>query len=473
MKNNATFAYAIFLIIGDFLALVAAFTAAYILRVKVDPRPVIEQIPALEYLQAFLAVLPFWILVHAFIGLYNSTVYERRFTEIGRLFVGSFLGILVVIGYDFVASGDLFPARLVPVYGLFIGFGFLLLFRTIARIIRRVLYRFGFGVSNVVVVGDTLASQELAFSISDTRTSGYKVLAVVGPGTNRIKKYSTFADAVQHIKEPIHAIIQTELYTNPDRNNEILRYAHEQHASYRFVPGNSDLFVGNIDVELFAGLPVVAVHQTALIGWGRIAKRLFDLSVGCIVTVIALPVMLVISLLIAVFDSRGPILFKQTRLTRFNREFKVYKFRTMKQKYSGLAPEEAFRAMGKPGLSKKYRANGDYLPNDPRVSRIGRFLRRTSLDELPQLFNILKGDISLVGPRALIPQELSEYDKKHTILSVKSGLTGLAQVSGRRDISFEERRKLDMYYVQNWSFWLDISIMLKTLRTVISGDGAK
>lgn len=473
MKNNATFAYAIFLIIGDFLALVAAFTAAYILRVKVDPRPVIEQIPALEYLQAFLAVLPFWILVHAFIGLYNSTVYERRFTEIGRLFVGSFLGILVVIGYDFVASGNLFPARLVPVYGLFIGFGFLLLFRSIARIIRRLLYRFGFGVSNVVVVGDTLASQELAFSISDTKTSGYKVLAVVGPGTNRIKKYSTFADAVQHIKEPIHAIIQTELYTNPDRNNEILRYAHEQHASYRFVPGNSDLFVGNIDVELFAGLPVVAVHQTALIGWGRIAKRLFDLSVGCIVTVIALPAMLVISLLIAVFDSRGPILFKQTRLTRFNREFKVYKFRTMKQKYSGLTPEEAFKAMGKPELSKKYRANGDYLPNDPRVSRIGRFLRRTSLDELPQLFNILKGDISLVGPRALIPQELSEYDKKHTILSVKSGLTGLAQVSGRRDISFEERRKLDMYYVQNWSFWLDISIMLKTLRTVISGNGAK
>lgn len=473
MKNNATFAYAIFLIIGDFLALVAAFTAAYILRVKVDPRPVIEQIPALEYLQAFLAVLPFWILVHAFIGLYNSTVYERRFTEIGRLFVGSFLGILVVIGYDFVASGNLFPARLVPVYGLFIGFGFLLLFRSIARIIRRLLYRFGFGVSNVVVVGDTLASQELAFSISDTRTSGYKVLAVVGPGANRIKKYSTFADAVQHIKEPIHAIIQTELYTNPDRNNEILRYAHEQHASYRFVPGNSDLFVGNIDVELFAGLPVVAVHQTALIGWGRIAKRLFDLSVGCIVTVIALPAMLVISLLIAVFDSRGPILFKQTRLTRFNREFKVYKFRTMKQKYSGLTPEEAFKAMGKPELSKKYRANGDYLPNDPRVSRIGRFLRRTSLDELPQLFNILKGDISLVGPRALIPQELSEYDKKHTILSVKSGLTGLAQVSGRRDISFEERRKLDMYYVQNWSFWLDISIMLKTLRTVISGNGAK
>lgn len=475
MRNNATLAYAIFLILGDFLALVAAFSAAYILRVKLDPRPLIEQVPALEYLMAFLAVLPFWILVHAFIGLYNPAVYERRFSEIGRLALGSFMGILVVIGYDFVVngSGTIFPARLVPVYGLLLGFGLLLLFRSLARIIRRLMYRYGIGISNVIVVGDTLASQELAWTISDTKTSGYKVLAVVGPGTNRIKNYSTFEDAIRHIRSPIHAIIQTELYRDQDKNNEILRYAQERHVSYRFVPGNSDLFVGNIDVELFAGLPVVAVHQTALIGWGRVLKRLFDLSVGGLMMLVALPLMAVIAALIAVFDHQGKIFFRQTRLTRFNREFTLYKFRTMKQKYNGMTPEEAFAAMGKPELAKKYRENGDFMADDPRVSWIGRLLRRTSLDELPQLLNVLKGDTSLVGPRSLIPQELSEYEKKHTILSVKSGLTGLAQVSGRRDISFEERRKLDMYYVQNWSFWMDVSILLKTLRTVISGVGAK
>jgi exopolysaccharide production protein ExoY len=129
--------------------------------------------------------------------------------------------------------------------------------------------------------------------------------------------------------------------------------------------------------------------------------------------------------------------------------------------------------MGKPELIKKYRDNGDFLTDDPRVSRIGRFLRRTSLDELPQLINVVKGDTSLVGPRSLVPQELSEYERRHTILSVKSGLTGLAQVSGRRDIGFDERRKLDMYYVQNWSFWMDLGILIKTLRVVITGSGAK
>jgi exopolysaccharide biosynthesis polyprenyl glycosylphosphotransferase len=471
MRNNATFVYAIFLVIGDFLALVAAFSAAYILRVKVDPRPLIEQIPALDYLQAVLVVIPLWLIVQGFIGLYSPSVYERRFSEIGRLFIGSFMGILVVIGYDFVTNATLFPARLVPVYGLVLGFSFLLIFRIAARITRHLLYRFNVGISNIVIVGDTDASEKLATIIGDTKTSGFKILAIVGPGTSRIKTYTTFEEAINHLRSPIHAIIQTELYKNQDQNNEILRYAQERHISYRFVPGNSDLFVGNIDVELLAGMPVVAVHQTALIGWGRIVKRLFDFFVGSILLLLTSPLFIIVYLL--ELFSGGKPLFKQTRLTRFNREFTCYKFRTLKHKYNGLLPEEGFELMGKPELVKEFRGNGDYLENDPRLTKLGLFLRKTSLDELPQLINVVKGDISLVGPRALVPRELNAYEKKHAILSVKSGLTGLAQISGRKAISFDERRTLDVYYVQNWSFWFDISILLRTLRVVISGSGSK
>lgn len=129
--------------------------------------------------------------------------------------------------------------------------------------------------------------------------------------------------------------------------------------------------------------------------------------------------------------------------------------------------------MGKPGLSKEYRKNGDQLDNDPRVTKVGKFLRATSLDELPQLINVVRGDISLVGPRALIPQEINQYKKKDIILSVRSGLTGLAQVSGRRDIPFDERRRLDIYYVQNWSLLLDVQILFKTAFSVIFRRGAK
>lgn len=471
MKNNASLAYAFLLIVGDFAALLGAFSLAYILRVKFDPRPLIEQIPAITYFFAVATVLPLWIVVHAFIGLYDPNIYERRFVEVGRLLVGAFLGILVVIGYDFVTEKGLFPARLVPVYGLGIGFGFLVLFRSFARLLRRSLYSYGIGISNVLIIGNTTASEQIAEAISNTKKTGLRVLALVANNSVKFKSYDAFDDAIFKLRRPIHSIIQTELYRDQDKNTAILNYAQHNHVAYRFIPGNTDMFVGNITVELFAGLPMISVHQTALIGWGRIVKRLFDIVASLVLLVIFSPLFVIISVLSKLFN--GSVFFRQTRLTRFNNEFKVFKFRSQYKKYDGTTPEEAFIGMNKPELAKKYRENGDYIEKDPRVTPFGRFLRKTSLDELPQLFNVLKGDLSLVGPRALIPQELSVYEKRHTILSVKSGLTGLAQVSGRKDISFDERRKLDLYYVQNWTFWTDIVILLKTLRAVIGGSGAK
>lgn len=473
MNNNASLAYAVLLIIGDFLALIAAFTVAYILRVKLDDRPLIEQITARDYLRAVVAVLPLWIVVHGFIGLYSQRVYEKRFSELGRLFVGSVMGVLVVIGYNFVTEGELFPARLVPVYGLLLGFSFLVLFRTFARFARTALYAYGIGVSNVLIIGDTGRSVELAEAIGNTSKTGQKILGIVGKKFGSYKHYDDFGTAVSTITRPIHSVIQTELYKDQDKNDAILRFAQVNHAAYRFVPGNSDLFVGNIEVELFAGqIPMIAVHQTALTGWGRIAKRLFDIFAAGILLVLASPVMVIVAILVKATDLRGPVLMhgkQQRRLTRFNTVFNVYKFRSHYAKYDGKTDKEVFTMVGKPELIEEYRKNGDKLDNDFRVTPLGKFLRRASIDELPQLFNVLKGDISLVGPRALVPEELNAYEKKHTILSVKSGLTGLAQISGRRTISFEERRKLDTYYVQNWSFWMDISILVKTVRTVIVG----
>jgi lipopolysaccharide/colanic/teichoic acid biosynthesis glycosyltransferase len=145
----------------------------------------------------------------------------------------------------------------------------------------------------------------------------------------------------------------------------------------------------------------------------------------------------------------------------------------MKPEFCGLTPEEAFEKIGRPELSAKYREQGDYLKNDPRYTKFGAFLRRTSLDELPQFFNVVKGDISFIGPRALQPIELKNYGDRGLILSVKSGLTGLAQVSGRRNISFNERRALDIYYVQNWTPALDVQIFFRTIACVFHREGAK
>lgn len=475
MKSSISFIYNLCLVVGDFLALIAAFAGAYVLRVSLSNNPFPHQIPATTYLGVFLTLLPFWIIIFALLGLYNTSIYEKRFAEFGRLAMGSFIGFLFVIFWNFATVEPIFPAKLVPVYGLVLAFLFLVLFRTIARAVRTTLFRYNIGITHVLIVGNTQIAAELVASLSNSRKSGYQVLGVVGDKRRAIASdFASFEEALEKInKHPLHGIIQTELYADEVRNQEILEYAQTHHISYRFVPGNTELFVGNIDVELFrSSVPVINVHQTALLGWGRVIKRLFDLIISTLLIIIASPVMLVVGFANAV-RNRGSIVFQQTRLTRYNHEFQTFKFQTVKRQYNGLTPEEAFTKMGKPELIKKYRDNGDYLSDDPRYSSFSKFLRATSLDELPQLFNVIRGDISLVGPRALIPQELAVYNKRHAILSVKSGLTGLAQVSGRRNISFDERRKLDLFYVQNWSFWLDVVILFKTIRIVFDRTGAK
>lgn len=474
MKNNASLVYGFLLVIGDFLALTAAFSLAYILRVKLDERPLIEFISAKDYLIAFLYIIPFWIAIFGVIGLYSRDTYENRFSEFARLFVGCFLGILVAIGYEYVTTTELFPARLVPVYTLGLSFAFVLLFRTVARAIRRSLFSFGVGVNHVLIVGSSGFTDEFIEALDDTKISGHKVVGIVGKSRSRDYHYcSSFDSAIKSLeKVGVHSIIQTELYADPEKNAQILAYAQENHVSYRFVPGNSELFSGNIDVDLLYSVPIIAVHQTALVGWGRVVKRLFDLIVGGLMLILATPIMLIVAIVVFIFDP-GPVFFRQERLSRHNKKVRIFKFRTIKKKYNGLLPEEAFAKMGKPELAREYRKNGDQLENDPRIGALGRFLRSSSLDELPQLINVVKGDISLVGPRALVERDLDKYDKKSLILSVKSGLTGLAVISGRKDLPFDERRKLDLYYVQNWSFWNDIVILAKTAAVVIFHRGAK
>lgn len=478
MKNNASLLYGFFLLVGDFLALVAAFVVAFILRVTLTSRPTSALVTSREYLKIFLLLLPFWLIIFGLLGLYNKNTYENRFSEFGRLITGSLIGILFVIGYSYMTNTVVFPARLVTVYGFLLATCFMLLFRTIARATRRSLFAYGIGLNNVLIVGDTKITDVLVHSIGNTKLTGYKVIGIVGKkrhdNDHNIPHYEDFAEAIAKLGDkPLHSIVQTELYAATERNNEVLTYAQEHHVAFRFVPGNSELFVGNIEVDLFQSIPVIAVHQTALVGWGRIVKRAFDFFAGLVFLIVAAIPMLLIAILLKITDPRDKILYRPKRLGRFGNTFTCYKFRSHKRAYNHMSPEEAFTKMGRLDLLKQYRENGDKLDRDPRVSRIGRFIRKYSLDELPQLFNVIKGDISLVGPRALDHFELDQYAKKNLILSVKTGLTGLAQISGRSDIPFEERRKLDLYYVQNWSFWNDLVILAKTFSVVLFHRGVR
>lgn len=477
MKSNASFVYAFALIVGDFFALLLAFIIAYILRVTLDSRSLINQISSIDYLKTWLLLLPVWLLIFGFLGLYKRNVYDYRWKEMFYLAVGSVLGVMAIITYDFIVEEPIFPARLVPIYGLVVGFLLLVLERTILRATRMFMWRTGFGVNNVLVIGSGESLVNFVQSVNRPARTGYRVVGIATKDTLAKKfnhlKIDSYKDALGILDATnVHTIVVTGVDDDSHIANEALAAAQANHVAYKYIPSQAGMLSNNIDIELFQGLPVVSVHQTALTGWGRILKRLFDIFASGLAIILLSPVYLLIALCIRLSDW-GPVLFKQKRLSRFNTTINIYKFRTVKMETNGLLPEEAFAKIGKPHLAVKYRANGDFLANDPRFTAIGRFLRKTSLDELPQLFNVLKADISLVGPRALVPKELKNYPYKNLILSVKSGITGLAQISGRKDISFEERRALDLYYVQNWSFWLDIKILFRTILDVLTGRGAK
>ncbi len=197
-------------------------------------------------------------------------------------------------------------------------------------------------------------------------------------------------------------------------------------------------------------------------------KRVMDLSGAIVGLIIFSPIFLLISILYMIGDNKGPVFFKQIRMGKNGKEFYIYKFRSMI-----VNAEEKLR--GNEVLYKKYIDNNYKLEpsEDPRITKVGQFLRKTSLDELPQFLNVLKGDMSLVGPRPVVQEELVEYGKrKDEFLSVKPGLTGYWQVSGRSDVGYPERVDLELYYAYNASLWFDIKILLLTVKNVVVGKGA-
>src|SRR5690606_11925982 len=201
-------------------------------------------------------------------------------------------------------------------------------------------------------------------------------------------------------------------------------------------------------------------------------KRIFDFFVSLILAIVLSPLLLIIFIIKKLVDP-GPAFYISKGLSRFSQPIGLIKFRSMGAEYGSKDAADEFRAMGRDDLAEEYEKNRK-VNDDPRITPFGRWLRATSIDELPQIFNVFRGDISLVGPRPILPQEIKLAKGRTALLhSVKSGMTGLWQVSGRSELSFDDRIELELFYAQNWSFWLDIKILFKTAWVVLKGKGAK
>mgnify|MGYP002745869607 FL=1 len=478
MPSKNTKFYSLILIGLDFVVLMAVFFIAYYVRTQIDHRDLLYTVYASDYLLGFVVIAPVWIILYASLGLYSASVYSRRLVEWGRLLLGTFMGILLVIGWEYGTRMYIFPARLVAMYvflGSFLAIGTV---RELFRLTRSWLFQYNHGVNRVMVIGTSLATRDIAESISTTYKSGFRVVAMAGPkrfvppGLD-VVHFASLDPALAQIKElKIDTIIQTNLYENEEKNQKVLGAAQVNHIQYNFIPGEPEFYTGKNTIDVFLGYPMITVSQTPLIGWGEIAKRIFDTIISGILLIILAPLFMLIIILQKIFNP-GPAFYISKRLSRYSEPIQLIKFRSMGAQYGKQDAADEFRAMGRDDLAEEYEKNRK-VEHDPRITRFGNFLRATSLDELPQIFNVFRGDLSLVGPRPILPQEVKFSSARTALLhSVKSGVTGLWQVSGRSNLSFDERIELELFYAQNWSFWLDIKILFKTIGVVLRKTGAK
>jgi exopolysaccharide biosynthesis polyprenyl glycosylphosphotransferase len=330
----------------------------------------------------------------------------------------------------------------------------------------------GIGTTRIVIVGAGEVGRTIMRTVVAQPGLGYNVIGFVDDnpdkGQTDIGRFRALGsiDALPGLIEDlaVDEVIITLPWMYHRRIMSVVRECERRDVSARIVPDLFQMSLSQVSVGDIGGVPLVGVREVGFSRGALAAKRVVDLVGSSLMLVFGAPILGLIALLVWL-DSGRPVVFRQTRVGTEGRLFEIYKFRTMQQ--GAEADQERLRDLDEiEGAMFKIR-------NDPRITRVGKLLRRTSLDELPQLLNVLRGEMSLVGPRPPTPNEVEHYEEwQKRRLQGRPGLTGLWQVSGRSLLSFDETALLDIFYIENWSLWLDFKIVLRTIPTVLLGDGA-
>lgn len=449
----------------DFLMLLLAGMAAYSLRFQTfftKIKPVIFNLPFERYLPIMLSVAAGWIVLFALAGLYSVKPTRRLTSELSRVVFACSTGLAAITIYLFFRL-DAFNSRFIVLAGWALAIIFVGAERIILKLIKNLLYRAGVGVKKIVIIGTGRVSDILFDTLKQRRGFG---LAVVG-------HYPVFdKDTAQELLAlATNKQLDEILLTNPksDENEAlaILNFCEENHLDFKYSADLFATYLANTSVYAIGGVPIVEMQKTRLQAWGRVIKRLTDIIVSSILIIILSPI-LILSALAIIWETGLPVIYKNERVGEAGKKFFTLKFRSMYQKYcigpQFINQEEALDFEKELIQTKSIKEGPVYkIKDDPRVTKVGKVLRRLSLDELPQLFNVLSGSMSLVGPRPHQPREVELYAKHHRkVLNIKPGITGLSQISGRSDLEFEEEVALDTLYIENWSLFLDVIIFIKT-----------
>jgi exopolysaccharide biosynthesis polyprenyl glycosylphosphotransferase len=461
--------------VTDVLLINIAFALAYVLRYRLQWFATVDAANFVSYrsfIPISLALTALLLGIYKLGGVYDQPRGASWFDEAYRLLTGTATGIILMVFVIVFFFRPFLYSRLIFFYAGALTAVFLSLSRIGKRIVRNHLRKRGLGVDRLLIVGAGEVGRTVMRNIVAHPTLGYHIVGFVDDDPDkgnmdigRFKALGSTANIPRLVKElVIDEVIVTLPWMYHRKIVSIIAQCEREQVRVRIVPDIFQMTLSHLDVEDLGGVPMIGVRDIA-IGKGQMAfKRAMDVTISLIGLILLFPLFLLIAIFIRL-DSPGPVLFRQIRVGKGEQLFACYKFRSMVEG----ADEEKER------LENLNEAGGAFfkIRKDPRITRLGRVLRRASMDELPQLFNVLMGHMSLVGPRPAPPAEVQRYQPWHRRrLEVSPGITGLWQVSGRSELTFDEMVLLDLYYIENWSPLLDIQIMLRTLPTVITGEGA-
>lgn len=438
------------LLVSDFIFFMGSFFAAYYSRNLIGER--IQDISV--YMTALPIAFLIMIIVFYFFGLYEEKIRLESTSEILTVMKAVLLTAVMLMAGSFLYKYDYSRGFVL----IFIAYGllFLNIGRYLIRAWRKYLVSRGKGLTRILIIGAGKPGRRLAKQIEKYKNFGYEIIGFLDDKVKKtnVEILGTVRKLAKTIENKKIDIVYVSDPTMPhEKMLELMTECGNLNVKFKLVSSLYEILAGNIDISEIEGIPSVDVKPRRTNVFYRFIKRFLDIVLSAFGLILAVPFWLLIVVLIHL-DSKGAAHFVHKRVGKDGREFKLYKFRTMKK---SVAQYET----------------APIKSNDKRITRIGRFLRKTSLDELPQLINVLKGEMSLVGPRPEMPFIVKKYSKwQRKRLEVKPGLTGLWQILGRKDLPLHENIEYDFYYIQNQSLLLDFVIMIKTIWAVLKGKGA-
>lgn len=433
--------------------------------------PVLFQLRPIPVILTVLSVIPLVLIIFASLGLYNQKGTRRFIHEFSRIVLGVSTGLFIIILFFFFNT-NIFPSRFIILatwgYGiLLVTFG-----RSLLKVFQSWLLTRGVGHHRLAIIhyeGHEPTATEIKLL---EKKSGFLEVSRIAWNEHAIQKLEDL-----YSKTAIDEILNVSPEMSDKINLQLLEFAKNKGLEFSFVPNLFEVQRNVIDITDFAGVPIITIKNTPLDGWGRVAKRVLDIAGSLAALLILLPVFFVVYIAIKI-NSPGPAIYPALRAGK-GRDFWFYKFRSMYSHLSvGLGGEEADRIRQE--LWEKNDRGGKEAPflkvkNDPRVTPVGKFLRKSKLDEIPQFWNVLKGDMSLVGPRAHVLDEVEKYRNRYRrMFSIKPGIFGVSQIAQTTlpDLPFEEEIRLNTYYIENWSLWLDVKILCTSFYLIVFGNKA-